>query len=163
MVSWTRKKIQYRRKGQSLIAANKIKPQLWHISEAEAKEALIAQGERVYKIKKIRCLKHQVCISYWNEQGGVCSSFFSYRIFARWQNEVEKLIYTCSTVKEWTKLQRIMRYEFASYNYFREIEDALDMALENRLCVLKATSLQSFFTDSYVETFQRNVSTARHN
>ncbi len=69
MVSWTRKKTQYRRKGQSLIAANKIKPQLWHISSAEAKEALIAQGERVQKIKKIHCLKHQVCISYWNEQG----------------------------------------------------------------------------------------------
>jgi hypothetical protein len=163
MVSWTRKKTQYRRKGQSLIAANKIKPQFWHISEAEAKEALIAQGERVQKIKKIRCLKHQACISYWNEQGGVCSSFFSYRIFARWQNEVEKVIYTCPTVKEWTKLQRIMRYEFAYYNYFREIEDALYTALENRLCVLKATSLQAVFTDNYVETFHGNVSTAPHN
>ncbi len=94
MVSRTRKKTQYRRQGQSLIAANKIKPQLWHISDPEAKEALIVQGERVQKIKKIRRLKHQVCISYWNEQGGVCSSFFSYRIFARWQNEVKKLIYT---------------------------------------------------------------------
>ncbi len=163
MVSWTRKKTQYRRKGQSLIAANKIKPQFWHISEAEAKEALVAQGEHVQKIKKIRCLKHQVCISYWNEQGGVCSSFFSYRIFARWQNEVEKVIYTCPTVKEWTKLQRIMRYEFAYYNYFREIEDALYTALENRLCVLKTTTLQAVFTDNYVETFRQNVSTAHNN
>jgi type II secretory pathway component PulF len=159
MVSWTRKKTQYRRKGQSLIAANKIKPQLWHISEAEAKEALIAQGQRVHKIKKIHKLKHQVCISYWNESGGVCSSFFSYRIFARWQNEVEKLIYTCPSVSELAKLQRIMRYEFAYYNYLREIEDALDTALEKRLSVLKATSLQAVFTDNYVETFHWNVST----
>ncbi len=51
-------------------------------------------------------------------------------------------------MKEWAKLHRIMRYEFAYYNYFREIEDALDTALENRLCVLKATSPQALFTDS---------------
>lgn len=149
MVSRTRKKTQYRRKGQSLIAANKIKPQLWQISEAEAKEALQAQGEPVAKIKKIHKLKHQVCISYWNESGGVCSGFFSYRIFARWQKEVENLIYTCPTRSELAKLNWIMTYEFAYYNYRWETEDALNRLLEDRLCVLKATTQQAVFADLF--------------
>lgn len=41
---------QYRRKGQSLIAANKIKPEKWDISNSEAKEVLQAQG---YNVKDI--------------------------------------------------------------------------------------------------------------
>jgi len=149
MVSRTRKKTQYRRKGQSLISANKIKPQFWHISDAEAKEALKAQGEPVAKIKKIHKLKHQVCISYWNESGGVCSGFFSYRIFARWQKEVENLIYTCSMVSELAKLNWIMGYEFAYYNYLPETEDALHRLLEDRSCVLKATTQQAVFADLF--------------
>ncbi|MCM0594054.1 MAG: hypothetical protein HEQ35_04210 [Gloeotrichia echinulata IR180] len=142
----SRKSNQYRRQGKNLISANKIKPDQWHISHAEAKEALKAKGYQVQQIKKIHCLKHQVCISYWDTKGNICSSFFSYRIFARWQQEVEKLIYNCQTLQDWTKLNHIMRYEFAYYNYLREMEDALHIALENRLCVLNATSRQAVFS-----------------
>jgi len=145
MVGRTHKKNQYRRKGQSLIAANKIKPEQWQISDTEAKEALKAEGWNVKEIKKIRCLKHQVCLSYWDEKGNVCSGFFSYRIFARWQTEVEKLISCCQTRKEWQILNHIMQYEFAYYPYLRDMEDALQSALENRICVLNATAREAVF------------------
>ena len=145
MFNKQRKTKPSRRKLHSLISANKIKPEQWQINEAEAKEALEAKGYDVKQIKKICCLKHQVSISYWDNQGNVCSSFFSYRIFARWQKEVERLIYQCSTLKEWTKLNYIMNYEFAHYNYLTEIQDTLYTALENRLYVLKATAGQTVF------------------
>ncbi|MEH2232395.1 MAG: hypothetical protein V7K71_22670 [Nostoc sp.] len=138
----SRKINQYRRKGKNLIAINKIKPEQWNISDAETKEALKVKGYDVKQIKKIHLLKHQVCISYWDAKGNICSSFFSYRIFARWQEEVEKLIYTCETLKEWAKLNYLMKYEFAYYHYPSEIEDILHAILENHLSVLKATVQQ---------------------
>ncbi|MEH2236311.1 hypothetical protein [Nostoc sp.] len=137
-----RKINQYRRKGKNLIATNKIKPEQWNISDTETKEALKVKGYDVKQIKKIHLLKHQVCISYWDAKGNICSSFFSYRIFARWQEEAEKLIYACQTLKEWAKLNYVMKYEFAYYHYPSEIEDALHAILENHLCVLKATVQQ---------------------
>ncbi|MBW4643383.1 MAG: PepSY domain-containing protein [Goleter apudmare HA4340-LM2] len=140
-----RKGNSYRRKGKNLIATNKIKPEQWNISETEAKEALQAQGYKVKQIKKINCLKYQICISFWDEQGNVCSSFFSYRIFIRWQKEVEKLISSCQTLKDWTKLNYFMRYEFVYYYYPREIEETLQAALENRLSVLDLTAPQAVF------------------
>ena len=142
MFRQSRKINQYRRKGKNLIATNKIKPEQWNISDAETKEALKVKGYDVKQIKKIHLLKHQVCISYWDVKGNICSSFFSYRIFARWQEEVEKLIYTCQTLKEWAKLNYVMKYEFAYYHYPSEIEDTLHAILENHLSVLKATVQQ---------------------
>ncbi|MBN3887860.1 MAG: hypothetical protein HWQ43_01320 [Nostoc sp. JL31] len=137
-----RKINQYRRKGKNFIATNKIKPEQWNISDAETKEALKVKGYNVKQIKKIHLLKHQVCISYWDVKGNICSSFFSYRIFARWQKEIEKLIYACQTLKEWAKLNYVMKYEFAYYHYPSEIEDILHAILENHLSVLKATVQQ---------------------
>ncbi|WP_017314791.1 hypothetical protein [Mastigocladopsis repens] len=147
MVRYSRKIRRYHRRGQGLIAANKIKPEKWHFSKAEAKEALQAQGCKVKEIKKIRCLKHQVCISYWDEKGNVCSGFFSYRIFTRWQIEVEKLIERCLTLTEWRHLNHIMQYEFAYYPYPKNIDNALHKTLENRLCVLEETTQQAVFQD----------------
>ena len=135
-----RKTNQYRRKGRNLIATNKIKPEQEYISDAEVKEALKAKGHDVKQIKKIHRLKHQVGISYWDAKGNVCNSFFSYRIFARWQEEAEKLIYACQTLKEWAKLNYVMKYEFAYYHYPSEMEDALYVILENHLCLLKTTA-----------------------
>jgi hypothetical protein len=137
-----RKINQYRRKGKNLIATNKIKPEQWNISDAETKEALKVKGYDVKQIKKIHLLKHQVCISYWDTKGNICSSFFSYRIFARWQKEVETLIYICQTLKEWAKLNYVMKYEFAYYHYPSEIEDTLHAILENHLSALKTTEQQ---------------------
>ncbi|MBD6617267.1 hypothetical protein FNW02_15880 [Komarekiella sp. 'clone 1'] len=136
---------QYRRKGRNLIAANKIKPEQWDISKSEAKEALKAKGYDVKQIKKIHHLKHQVCISFWDAKCNVCSSFFSYRIFARWRREVENLIYCCQNLKEWAKLNHLMQYEFAYYNYPSEIENTLDTKLENHLRMLNATERQAVF------------------
>ena len=87
MFTKSRKVNRYRRKGQNLITANQIKPENWDISDAEAKEALKVKNINVKEIKKIHKLKHQVCISFWDEKGNICSSFFSYRIFSRWQQE----------------------------------------------------------------------------
>ncbi|HLO84302.1 MAG TPA: hypothetical protein VK203_04700 [Nostocaceae cyanobacterium] len=145
MSSHTRKVSKSRRQGKNLISTNKIKPEKWNISPAEAKEALQAKGYDVKEVKKISCLKHQVCISFWDNQGNICSSFFSYRIFARWQQDVEKLIYNCENVKAWKKINYILGYEFDYYQYPHEIEEALKTALENRLCVLKITEQQAVF------------------
>ncbi|MGM3308856.1 hypothetical protein ACSQ6I_23245 [Anabaena sp. WFMT] len=134
---------KYRRKGKNLISSNKIRPQQWDISEAEAKEALQAKGYDVKQIKKIHCLKHQVSISYWDNQGNICSSFFSYRIFARWHKEVEKLIDHCPNLKEWTRLNYVIGYEFVYYHYLSAIEDALHQSLENRLSELNITEEQA--------------------
>jgi hypothetical protein len=129
------------RKGKGLISSNRIKAEEWEISNAEAKDALNAQGYNVKEIKKIRCLKHQVCISYWDEKGGVCSGFFSYRIFKRWQVEVEEVINACQTLREWLMLAHIMKYEFAHYPYLKDIKDRLEKFLNNRLEVLEALVL----------------------
>lgn len=142
------RKNRYRRQGKNLISAKKIQPEQWDISSAEAKAALQAKGYDVKEIKKIHCLKHQVSISYWDTKGNICSSFFSYRIFARWQKEVEKLIDNCQNLQEWTMLNHIMGYEFAYYHYLREIEYALHVALQNRLSVLNAIARQTVFSDA---------------
>ncbi len=140
-----RKVKKYRCSGRNLIASNKIKPDQWNISDAEVKEALKVKGYDVKQVKKIRCLKHQVCISYWDANDNVCCSFFSYRIFARWQTDVEKLIDSCPTLPEWKKLNHIIQYEFAYYHYLSEISDAISNALENRLYVLQATEQVAVF------------------
>ncbi|AFY50684.1 hypothetical protein Nos7524_4958 [Nostoc sp. PCC 7524] len=134
---------QYRRKNKNLIAANKIKPEKWCISNTEAQAALNAKGYNVKQIKKIYCLKYQVCISYWDTKGNICSSFFSYRIFIRWQKEVENLIYGCQILKEWQKLNYLLKHEFAYYQYPSEMEAELQTALENRLSVLTNTAPQA--------------------
>ncbi|GAX35030.1 hypothetical protein [Nodularia sp. NIES-3585] len=142
-----RKVKKYRRPGRNLISSNKIKPDQWNISDAEVKQALKIKGYHVKQVKKISYLKHQVCISYWDTKDNVCSSFFSYRIFARWQTDVEKLIYYCPTLKEWKKLNYIIQYEFAYYHYLSEMSDALSTALENRLYVFNATEELAVFSD----------------
>ncbi|WP_066376389.1 MULTISPECIES: hypothetical protein [unclassified Anabaena] len=132
-----RKINQYRRKNKNLIAAKKIQPEKWCISKSEAQAALNAQGCNVKEIKKVHCLKHQVSISYWDIKGNICSSFFSYRIFSRWQQEVETLIAECQTLKEWQKLNYLLKYEFAYYHYPSEMAYRLQAALENRLSLLE--------------------------
>lgn len=141
------KKNRYRPKGKNLITSNKIKPDLWRISSTEAKETLKATGLDVKEIKKITLLKHKVCISYWNQEGGVCSGFFSYRIFPTWQKEVEKVIETSPNFKRLQLINHIMEREFKCYPYPVEMEDAIYNALQNRLCVLKAMAQQTVSDD----------------
>lgn len=138
-----RKGRQYRHRGKNLIAANKIKPEQWQISDTEAKQALQATGYKIKQIKKINCLKYQICISFWDEKGNVCSSFFSYRIFETWYEEAEKLICSCQTLQDLAKLNYIMQYEFTCYYYHGNVEAQLQAALENRLSLLKTTTPQA--------------------
>ncbi|MBD2664481.1 hypothetical protein B6N60_03805 [Richelia sinica FACHB-800] len=138
---------KYRRQRKNLISTHKIKPEHWQISEAEAKLALIAKGFKVKEIKKIHCLKYQVSISFWDMQGNICCSFFSYRIFALWQREVEKLIDNCQSLKAWARLNYLMSYEFAYYHYLGETEQALHQALENRFLVLNSTTQSAAFSE----------------
>ncbi len=106
-----------------------------------------AAGYDVKEIKKITLLKYKICISYWNEQGGVCSGFFSYRLFPTWQKEVEVLIENCPNFKRWQVLNRIMEREFDYFSYPTEMEDALHSLLQNRLCVLKTMERQTVSDD----------------
>ncbi|MCL1474324.1 hypothetical protein [Argonema antarcticum] len=128
----TRKTRKPRPKGQSLTAASKIHPETWNISKEEAAKALKAFGIPVKEIKKVTCLKHQVCISYQNQAGFGCCSFFSYRIFARWQQAVEKLIADSHTISEWESLGDIIEYDLVKFPYPRQIANALWDALKHR-------------------------------
>ena len=140
MARKTRKIRQYCQKGVSLISANKISPKNWQLSDNEIGQALKLLGIRVKKVKKIRYLKHQVCISWWDEKGNVCSSFFSYRIFAYWQAEVERLINACHTLKDFYRVIGYIKYDLENFPYPLEMSDAIASALENQECQLRAAT-----------------------
>lgn len=123
---------------RSLIAANKIKPEIWRLSVVDVIKALKAQGYDVKKIKKINYLKHQVCISYWDNQGGVCSGFFSYRILPRWQFAVQKLIHDCKNITELQNLTPLIEYEFCHYPYPWAMQEAINQSMEDWGCELTA-------------------------
>jgi hypothetical protein len=144
MVSRKRNNYQVRRNGRSLIAANKIKPDLWRLSHAEIKNSLQAQGYNVKEIRKVRYLKHQICISYRDEQDGVCSGFFSYRIFIKWQTEVCQIIYSCRTLTELLRLNNILQYEFYSYPYPTEMQDFINDVFEIYTFNLKTKEIHSW-------------------
>lgn len=131
-----------RPKGQSLTAAGKIKPQQWNLSKDEAAEALRAIGIPVKEIKKIRCLRHQVCLSYWDEAGNVCSSFFSYRRFAQWQQSVEVLIGNCQSIPAWEQLGDIIEYDLLQFPYTVEMGNAIWDALKRHWYQLKAAATE---------------------
>ncbi len=139
----TRKIRQYRRKGQSLISAKKISPENWHLSAEEIRQALQLLNITVKTVKKVHYLKHQVCISWWDEKGNVCSSFFSYRIFARWQAEVERLISACHSLKEFYKVILYIQYDLDYFPYPVEVSDAIAIALENRESQLRAAAREA--------------------
>lgn len=143
MTRKARKIRQYRRKGKSLIAAGKISPENWHLTDKEIQQALKPLGITVKKVKKIRYLEHQVCISYWNENGNVCSSFFSYRIFARWQAEVERLIFACHSLKQFYSTIAYIQYDMDYFLYPLEMSEAIAIAALNRECQLRTQSRSS--------------------
>ena len=145
MLPKTRKTRKYRRPGKSLIAAGFLNPQRWHnLSKGEIARALKEHlGLSVKEVKKVRHLKHQVCISYINTQGKVCSSFFSYRIFESWLKAVERLIYACHSLKELYSLSRYIQYDLDYFPYPVEISDAIALNLENRSSQLKAAIAQA--------------------
>ena len=133
---------QYRPKGQSLTAAGKLHPEQWkRIPKGEIARALIeSEGLSVKEVKKVHHLQHQVCISFIDIAGNVCSSFFSYRIFDSWQKVVEQLIYVCLDLKELYSLRRIIQHELAYFPYPVEMADEVSTAMENRFYELRAVA-----------------------
>ena len=145
MARKTRKVHKYRRRGKSLIASGKLNPIQWHkIPFGEIARALKDHaGLSVKEVKKVRHLKHQVCISYINTKGKICCSFFSYRIFESWQKAVERLIYACRSLKELYRLSRYIQYDLDYFPYPVEISDAIAFNLENRSSQLNAAIAQA--------------------
>lgn len=145
MARKTRKVHKYRRPGKSLIAAGKLRPAQWDkIPKGEIARALKEhEGLSVKEVIKVHHLQHQVCISYINTQGKVCSSFFSYRIFESWQKAVERLIYACRSLKELYILSRHIQYDLDYFPYPVEISDAIAFNLENRSSQLNAAIAQA--------------------
>ncbi|WP_211293136.1 hypothetical protein [Brunnivagina elsteri] len=137
---------QKRYKLQSLISLGKINPRVWRLSEEQILQALRAKGYDVQKIKKMKYLQHQVCISYWDTKGGVCSGFFSYRIFERWQSAVEKLVYACNSLYEMHSLSKLIEYEFTHYPYPGEIQAAISETIE--ACTCQLTELATYKRNS---------------
>lgn len=124
-------------KGKSLIAAGKINPIQWQITKSEAEIALKQLGLPVLEIKRVKCLKYQVCVSYWNTDGKVCSSFFSYRVFERWQKAVETLIQDCQTFEEWDSLGESIEYDLIHFPYPVEMADQIWDAFKDHRYQLK--------------------------
>lgn len=126
-----RKTRKTRQTGQSLTAAGKIHPEKWNISPQEAAFALKALGIPVKQVRKVCCLPHQVCVSYWNEQDKACSSFFSYRAFPTWQQAVEQAIATTQNIPQFEYLAQIVEYDLVQFPYPVEMADAIWDALKN--------------------------------
>lgn len=122
-----------RSKRQSLTASGKIHPERWKtIPKGEVARALReSQGLAVKQVRKVYHLQHQICISYIDVYGNVCSSFFSYRLFESWQKAVESLIYTCSSLKELYNLRRIIQYDLDYFPYISNIADKISTVLES--------------------------------
>ena len=107
---------------QSLTASGWLKPLGWQISHKEAAVALQMPIERIVKVLAKR---HQVIVVYLNDKGQKCSSFFSYRLFARWQTEAIATILSCKDLARLTFLEEIIQYELDHFLYPVEMADAI--------------------------------------
>ncbi|HIK27745.1 MAG: hypothetical protein N3E45_16290 [Oscillatoriaceae bacterium SKW80] len=109
-------------KPKSLTVLGWLRPKLWRLSKEEIAEVLKIPVERV---KNATCREHQVCISWYNEQGVTCWSFFSYRLFLRWQNQVIALIRTWVKWETWERLVETIEYEFSRFCYSIEMRNCI--------------------------------------
>ncbi|MBD1928833.1 hypothetical protein H6F74_21670 [Trichocoleus sp. FACHB-90] len=113
------------RSPRSLTATGWLKPTRWQISRQEAADALLMPLERIVKVYPKR---HQVIVVFLNEQGQKCSSFFSYRLFARWQTEAIAAILSCN-LEVLASLEEVVQYDIQRFNYLPEMADAIWDAL----------------------------------
>lgn len=107
-------------KPKSLTVLGWLRPKLWRLSKEEIAAVLKIPVERV---KNATCREHQVCLSWYNEQGVTCWSFFSYRLFKRWRDEVVALIRSWVNWDTWEKLVETIEYEFSRFCYPRQMSD----------------------------------------
>jgi hypothetical protein len=119
-----------RRNRQSLTASGWLKPQRWQISKTEAAEALRMSVKRIVKVYP---KQHQVIVVYLNKKGQKCSSFFSYRLFARWQQEAIATIASCRNHQTLAPLEIIVQYDLEHFKYPVAIGDAIWEALLNHI------------------------------
>ncbi len=122
---------------KSLTALCWINPKSWNFSKQEISDALQIPVERV---KKATNLQHQVCLSWYNEAGVVCWSFYSYRIFTRWQDAVLELIRSWIDWNTWERLAETIEYELARFNYPAEMADWIWENLKDRDLELRTTA-----------------------
>lgn len=115
---------------QSLTASGWLKPQRWQISKTEAAEALRMPVNRIVKVYP---KQHQVIVVYLNKKGQKCSSFFSYRLFARWEQEAIAAIASCRNQQTLAPLEVIVQYDLEHFKYPVAIADAIWDALLNRI------------------------------
>ena len=115
---------------QSLTASGWLKPQRWQISKIEAAEALRMP---VNHIVKVYPKQHQVIVVYLNKKGQKCSSFFSYRLFARWEQETIAAIASCRNQQTLAPLEIIVQYDLEHFKYPVAIADAIWEALLNHI------------------------------
>ncbi|HBK97879.1 MAG TPA: hypothetical protein DD001_11435 [Microcoleaceae bacterium UBA10368] len=115
---------------QSLTTSGWLKPQCWQISKIEAAEALSMPVNRIVKVYP---KQHQVIVVYLNQKGQKCSSFFSYRLFARWQQEAIAAIASCRNQQSLAPLEVIVQYDLEHFKYPVQSADAIWEALLNHI------------------------------
>ncbi|MCC3405580.1 MAG: hypothetical protein JGK17_08300 [Microcoleus sp. PH2017_10_PVI_O_A] len=115
---------------QSLTASGWLKPQRWQISKTEAAEALKMPVNRIVKVYP---KQHQVIVVYLNKKGQKCSSFFSYRLFARWEKETIAAIASCRNQQTLAPLEIIVQYDIEHFKYPVQSADAIWEALLNNI------------------------------
>ena len=111
---------------QSLTASGLLKPQCWQISKKEAAEALRMPINRIVKVYP---KQHQVIVVYLNKKRQKCSSFFSYRLFARWEQQAIAAIASCRNQQILAPLEIIVQYDLEHFKYPVAIADAIWEAL----------------------------------
>ncbi|MBD0307197.1 MAG: hypothetical protein ICV80_03380 [Microcoleus sp. T1-bin1] len=87
----------------------------------------------VNRIVKVYPKQHQVIVVYLNKKGQKCSSFFSYRLFARWQQEAIAAIASCRNQQILAPLEVIVQYDLEQFKYPVAIADAIWEALLNHI------------------------------
>lgn len=122
----TRKPRQISKTCRSLTASGWLQPNSWHISHQEAADALKIPVERIFKVYSKR---HQVIVVYLNQKGQKCCSFFSYRLFARWQKEAIALILNCQELQTLEPLEAVVQYDLEKFDYPVEMANAIWAAL----------------------------------
>jgi hypothetical protein len=119
-----------RKTRQSLTASGWLKPLCWQISKIEAAEALRMPVNRIVKVYP---KQHQVIVVYLNQKGQKCSSFFSYRLFARWEQEAIAAIASCRNQQTLAPLEIIVQYDLEHFKYPVAIADAIWETLLNHI------------------------------
>lgn len=125
-----RRKARHRR---SLTASGCLKPHCWQFSFEEVAIALNMPVERIVKVYP---RPHQIIVVFLNEKGGKCSSFFSYRLFGRWQRETIGAIVSCRSEETFGPLVEIIQYELEHFQYPVEMADTIWDAVLNQISLV---------------------------